>query len=502
MSGAAYPGGRGPAKQMQWTAPEVAFCCRLYRVARVARPDSNRREADMNSRLMISRLVGAAGALGLCGGFGSVCGVASAQDLTTVLVADGLDAPVQVAAPAADFERIFVIEQRGAIRIIKNGTLLPTPFLDIDARILSGGERGLLGMAFSPDYRADGEFYVHYTDNLGDTVIARYTVTGDPDIADPGSEEILLQVDQPFGNHNTGWIGFGADDMLYIPLGDGGSGGDPGHRAQNPMEMLGKIHRIDVLGAPDPGLPYAIPADNPFVGEPDFREEIWALGVRNPWRDDFDPVTGDFWVADVGQNAREEINFQPADSLGGENYGWKCREGLNCFSTDAPCPADCLINPFTDPIHEYPHSDGCSITGGVIYRGSAIADLDGTYFFADLCSSRIWSLRYDGTSVQDFTERTAELAPGGGLALDTIVSFGRDGFGEVYICDLDGEIFKIVGTTCRADLNGDGELTFFDFLEFQNLFAAGDLAADFTGDGVLDFFDFLEFQNAFAAGCP
>ncbi|MFG0285971.1 MAG: PQQ-dependent sugar dehydrogenase [Phycisphaerales bacterium JB039] len=441
--------------------------------------------------------------LSLAAGALALTQAAAAQDLTTTRVVAGLSSPVWVTAPPSDFDRLFVLEKRGAIRIVRDGAVLPTPFLDIDPLISGTGERGLLGLAFSPDYRADGEFYVNYTDNAGDTIIARYTVSADPDVADPASAEILLTVDQPFANHNAGWIAFGPDRMLYIPLGDGGSGGDPGHRAQNPQELLGKVLRLDVLGAPDPGLAYAIPADNPFVGDPDTRDEIWAIGLRNPWRNDFDPATGDLWIADVGQNELEEINFQPAGSLGGENYGWKCREGTACFSTAAPyCPSSCAVNPFVDPIHEYSHSQGCSITGGVVYRGSAIAGLGGTYFFADFCSNRIWSLRYDGASVQELTDRTAELAPGGGLSLGSIVSFGRDAVGEIYICDQGGEIFKIVGRTCRADLTGDDVLDIFDFLEFQNLFGAGDLRADFTGDGALDLFDFLEFQNAFAAGCP
>src|SRR5690606_23884059 len=340
-----------------------------------------------------------------------------------------------------------------------DGAIGATPVLDIDPLVSSAGERGLLGLAFSPEYDTDGEFYLNYTDNAGDTVIARYTVSGDPDVADPASAEILLTVEQPFGNHNAGWISFGPDNMLYIPLGDGGSGGDPGHRAQNPQEMLGKLLRLDVLGAPDPGLAYAIPADNPFVSDPGTLDEIWALGLRNPWRNDFDPMTGDLWIADVGQNQFEEVNFQPASSLGGENYGWKCREAFACFSTDAPfCPSSCTENPFVDPIHAYDHSQGCSITGGVVYRGASIGGLSGTYFFADFCSETIWSLRYDGTSVQDFTNRTSELAPGGGLSIDSIVSFGRDARGEIYIVDQGGEIFQIIGRTCRADIDGSGEL--------------------------------------------
>ncbi|MEO1008718.1 MAG: PQQ-dependent sugar dehydrogenase [Planctomycetota bacterium] len=468
----------------------------------------------------------------------AACGLAAATatgqvDVTTTPFLSGLDEPVFLTALEGDFDRMFVVEKRGVIRVVRDGDVLPTPFLDIDPLISSFGERGLLGLAFSPEYGADGEFYVHYTNNSGDSVIARYRVSDtNPDVADPASAEILLTEDQPFTNHNGGWIGFGGDDMLYISWGDGGSGGDPGGRGQRLDTLLGKMVRIDVLGLPEPGLAYGIPDDNPFVGRPGL-DEIWAYGLRNAWRCDVDPETGDLYIADVGQGAREEVNYQPADSAGGENYGWKCREGDICFSTAVPCPTSCDPSAFVEPVIVYDHSSagGCSITGGMVYRGCQIDGLDGTYFYADLCTNRVWSIRVVDGEATEFVNRTSQF---GGIG--SIVSFGRDAFGELYVVSLGGEIVKIMPTEaitdcdgdltddaceiaagaeadvngdgipddcqCLADIDGDGELTIFDFLEFQNLFDAGDLAADINGDGELTVFDFLEFQNLFGAGCP
>ena len=465
---------------------------------------------------------------------GACASVASAQvEVRTEVFVSGLSAPTALSHVPGDFARVFVAEKRGAVRVVRDGVLLPTPFLDIDPLISSTGERGLLGLAFSPNYADDGLFFVHYTDNSGNTVIARYSVSSaNPDVADPASARVLLTQVQPFSNHNGGWIDFGPnDDMLYIALGDGGSGGDPQGNGQRLTTLLGKILRIDVLGAPDPDLEYAIPADNPFVGTGN-AEEIWAYGVRNPWRNDFDPTTGDLYIADVGQSAREEVNFQRGDSVGGENYGWKCREGELCFSTVLPCPSSCAINPFIDPVVTYDHgaTGGCSITGGMVYRGCQIDGLAGTYFYADFCTNRVWSIRMVDGEVTEFTLRTAQF---GGLS--SIISFGRDAYGEVYVLGQGGTIRKIMPIgpindcdgdltddaceiaagaeadvngdgipdkcQCLADLDGDGELTLFDFLEFQNLFGLGDLRADFDGDGELTMFDFLEFQNQFAVGC-
>ena len=254
-------------------------------------------------------------------------------------VASGLNLPVTVTNAGDGSGRIFIVQQTGEIRILSGGTLLPTPFLDISALVSCCGEQGLLGLAFHPDYATNGFFYVDYTNVAGDTVVARYEVSAtDPNVADPTSAQTVLTQDQPFSNHNGGQLAFGPDGYLYIALGDGGSGGDPQENGQNLQTWLGKILRVDINGDDFPGDPnrnYAVPPDNPFVGDPNALDEIWAYGVRNPWRCTFDRVTGDFFIADVGQNAWEEINFQPASSAGGENYGWDVLEGMHCFE-DVP----------------------------------------------------------------------------------------------------------------------------------------------------------------------
>lgn len=380
----------------------------------------------------------------------------AAVALQTERVASGLNRPVFVTAPPGD-DRLFIVEQRGVIRILHQGGVLPAPFLDIDALIPDPSnfdERGLLGLAFDPAFAENGRFYVNYISNGIDTVIARYLVSqGDPNVADPLSAEILLTIDQPFNNHNGGTIAFSpVDGYLYIGMGDGGSGGDPQQRAQNPQELLGKYLRIDVSGASG----YTVPADNPFVGNPAYRPEIWAAGVRNPYRWSFDRLTGDMWIADVGQDNWEEIDFEPAGGGGGFNYGWDIMEGLHCFEPPSGCDQTGLVL----PIHEYSHGAGCSITGGYAYRGAAIPALAGTYFFADYCTNKIWSLRYDGSTVTEFTDRTAELAPGGGLAIGSISGFGEDGAGELYIVDrgttTTGEVYKILPDPAGVPSTGDG----------------------------------------------
>jgi len=364
----------------------------------------------------------------------------SATEITTTRVASGLSSPVFVTSPSGDMQRVFIVEQPGRIMILKNGEVLPAPFMDISERVSFGGERGLLGLAFHPDYDNNDYFYVNYTNNSGNTVVSRFGATGDPDIADPNSEFILLTITQPFSNHNGGMIAFGpSDGYLYIGMGDGGSGGDPGNRAQNDGLLLGKMLRIDVDG----GVPYGIPPDNPFIGPGNPLDEIWAKGLRNPWRFSFDRSTHDLYIADVGQNIWEEVDFQPSTSPGGENYGWRLMEGNHCYNPSENCDPGGL----TYPIYEYSHGGSpfrCSVTGGYVYRGSAIPDLQGRYFFADYCSAQIWSFLYDGNNVTELIDRTAELAPGEGLSIDDISSFGEDAFGELYIVDIGGEVFKIV----------------------------------------------------------
>lgn len=356
--------------------------------------------------------------------------------IKTQRVANGFSSPLFLTAPTGDFERQFVVEQSSAqIKIIKNGIVLPTPFIDLDEKAQSGGEGGLLGLAFHPNYSSNGLFYVNYTNNSGDTVIARYRVSGNPDIADVSSESIITTIDQPFGNHNGGMMAFSPNDgFLYVFMGDGGSGNDPGNRAQNLSNVHGKIHRIDVNNG------ISIPSSNPFVGVAGL-DSIWSSGLRNPWRASFDRLNGDLYIGDVGQGDREEISWQAGSSGGGENYGWRCMEGTMCTGLSG---CTCNAPELTIPIHDYDSTQSdCSVTGGYVYRGGAIPELNGTYFFGDFCTGKIWSLKWDGTRVTEFQDRTTELIPDVG-AINNISSFGEDAAGEMYIVDIDGEIFKII----------------------------------------------------------
>lgn len=365
---------------------------------------------------------------------------APAVELTTVKVAGGFSDPLYLTSPAGDTARLFVVEQNtGRIRIIKNGSVLPTPFLDIGAKASSGGERGLLGLAFHPNYSSNGYFYVNYTDNGGNTVVARYRVSGNPDVADATSETVLMTAVQPFGNHNGGMMAFSPnDDYLYIGMGDGGSGNDPGNRAQDGSVVFGKILRMDVGN----GAVFRDAPGNPYANNPSFLGSIWALGFRNPWRFSFDRLNGDLYIADVGEGAREEVSWQSGDSSGGENYGWRCMEGKACTGLSG---CTCNSPGLTIPLHDYSHSGGnCSITGGYVYRGADIPELDGTYFYADFCTGRIWSFKRNGNGVTQLVERTAELRPQTGETINNVTSFGEDDRGEIYIVDKDGEIFKIV----------------------------------------------------------
>lgn len=410
----------------------------------------------------------------------SMAGAALAQTaITTVRVASGLSQPLFATAPRGDLNRVFIVQQGGLIRILKmsTGAINATPFLNAAGVITSGGERGLLGLAFHPDYSNNGRFFIYYTRAAdGALTVAEYSVSANPDVANPAATRIVITVPHSTNsNHNGGCTRFGPDGFLYFGTGDGGGAGDSPCNAQNKGILLGKLVRIDV----DSAVPYAIPPSNPFFGDPNARQEIWAFGLRNPWRWCFDSATGDMYIGDVGQNAVEEIDFQPASSAGGENYGWKIMEGDTCFSTSAcNAPPPCNSPLFTDPIHTYTHSSGnCSVTGGCVYRGCAVPGLAGTYFFADYCSNQIWSFKYSGGAVTQFTNRTAQLAPGGGLSISNITSFGEDGLGEIYICDQGGELFKIVPAT-PVDCNGDNLADSCDIALGQS--------TDIDGNGVPD----------------
>jgi glucose/arabinose dehydrogenase len=297
-------------------------------------------------------------------------------------VASGLERPVGIANAGDGSGRLFILEQVGRIRIVRDGELLSSPFLDISGRVgSSASEQGLLGLAFHPGYAENGLFFVNYTDQQGDTVVARFSVSADPNRADPASEAQILTLPQPAGNHNGGHLAFGPDGYLYVGTGDGGGAGDQYGNGQNGGTLLGAMLRLDVDGA----QPYLIPAGNPFVDNPAVRDEIWALGLRNPWRYSFDRLTGDLYIADVGQNQYEEVNYQPADAPGGLNYGWPIMEGMHCF----PADRDCARAGLTQPVVEYQHAQGCSVTGGYVYRGQEFPALTGIYLFGDFCSGRI-----------------------------------------------------------------------------------------------------------------
>ena len=357
----------------------------------------------------------------------------AAVSVTVDAVASGFAQPLFV-TPAGDRSgRLFVVEQGGRIRIVRNGNVLATPFLDISGRVAAGGERGLLGLAFPPGFGAGRTtFYVHYSDTHGDTTISEFRVSPDnPDVADAASERILLTAKQPYANHNGGWIGFDPDGMLLIGLGDGGSGGDPENRASSLDTLLGKILRIDVLGAA-PGQAYGVPADNPFVGRPGALPEILHFGLRNPFRDSIDPATGNLWIGDVGQSAWEEVDVAPAGSHG-LDFGWRRWEGAHCYNPGTGCDPEGV----TMPVTEYPHPTGCSIIGGVVYHGAAIADLRGAYLFSDYCAGTLWAIDAGLPGPQP----PITLAETG----RAISSLGTGEDGEVYLTDLGGgELLRLV----------------------------------------------------------
>jgi glucose/arabinose dehydrogenase len=348
------------------------------------------------------------------------------QGVQLEAVASGLTNPVHLTAPAGD-ARLFIVEQSGRIRIVQNGQLLGTPFLDLSSKLRYGGEQGLLSLAFHPQYATNGFFYVNYTDNSGDTRVERYRVSSDPNRADPASAKQILFVDQPYSNHNGGHILFGPDGMLYIGMGDGGSGGDPQGNGQNRGSLLGKLLRIDV----NSGDPYGIPTGNPFANSAGARPEIWAYGLRNPWRIAFDRTDSRLYVADVGQNAVEEINVVPAVT-GGQNYGWNVLEGSRCYGS-----SNCSRSGLTLPVTEYSHSDGCSVTGGIVYRGSRLPQLRGHYFYSDYCQGWIRSFRYaNGQATEPRTWNLGEIGQ--------VLSYGEDSAGEMYVLSANGRVYRFI----------------------------------------------------------
>ena len=360
--------------------------------------------------------------------------VDAADSIELERIASGLKDPLLVVHSGDGSNRLFVVEQGGQVLIYDGGRMLDQAFLDLASEVSTGGERGLLGLAFHPDYSSNGFFFVTYTDRQGDSVISRLSVSADANRADAASEVEVLSFRQPFSNHNGGHMAFGPDGYLYIATGDGGGGGDPQNNSQDLGSFLGKILRIDV-----DGLPFAIPQDNPFVGSSGARDEIWAYGLRNPWRFSFDRNTGDLFVGDVGQSREEEIDFQPANSSGGENYGWKRKEGSLCFEPASGCDEPGL----TDPILVYGHGPHCSVTGGYRYRGRGNSALRGVYVFGDFCSGVIWG---------------AEPGAGGVwsamVLADTqlsITSFGEDETGELYVVDRGGRLFRVAGSALVAD---------------------------------------------------
>lgn len=362
-----------------------------------------------------------------------------------------VDSPVDI-TNAGD-TRIFVADQDGEIVVLDStGASLGT-FLDIQDRVIAGGERGLLGIAFHPNYASNGFFYVNYTrdpDSMmsgesgeGDTRVSRFSRIGavGSNVADPLSEFPIITIPQPFANHNAGDLNFGPDGNLWIAMGDGGGGCDPLDASQDPLELLGKTLRIDVDG----GSPYAIPGDNPFVGPDGIDDEIWSFGLRNPFRFSFDRTTGDLWTSDVGQNAWEEINVAPASSLGGENYGWDCREGAHDASDPLPEGSNCgttaaCTGPFVEPVHEYDHDDGCSVIGGYVYRGASYASLiNGYYFFADICSNNLWALSPGGCP-------GTYIVHSYGTPVSSPSTFGESNTGELLIASLGGTIYRLTAT--------------------------------------------------------
>ncbi|MBK7644292.1 MAG: PQQ-dependent sugar dehydrogenase [Planctomycetes bacterium] len=409
-------------------------------------------------------------------------------------VASGLVNPTFAGSPDGDFQRLFLLEQasgsNGYIRVLDLSQTPPqlqsAPYLSINP-ILAGGEEGLLGLAFHPNFANNGYFFVYYTNTNGDNQVVRYRANAPfatSTSADPTSANPVMTISHPgASNHNGGWLAFGPDGYLYISTGDGG----PGMHSQDLGLRLGKIMRVDPDGDAYPldrSRNYAIPPGNPFVGTSGALPEIWHLGLRNPWRAAFDRATGDLWIGDVGNASFEEIEFVPA-GMSGLNFGWDCMEGFSCTGSGN---CNCNDPAHTLPVHAYAHTSGnCSIIGGSRYRGSSLCNFQGLYFFGDFCSGRVWTVGWNGSGVQNLTERTAELNAGGGPAISLLTAFGEDAAGELYICDALGDVFKIVGGNL-VDCNANGVQDACDL--------ASGASHDWNSDGVLD-----ECQLAGTPGC-
>ena len=384
---------------------------------------------------------------------------AEEKNLSSVLIADGYKKPVFITSYPNNAKLLYIVEQAGLIKLINDGKKLSRPFFDINKRVVNpnrpGDERGLLGFAFHPNHTNNGKFYINYMDNDGNTIISEFSTNSELR-ANHKSERIILKLKQPYGNHNGGDIQFGPDGYLYISIGDGGKAGDPLNAGQDLSSLFGKIIRIDIEQKP-----YGIPKSNPFFGQKGKREEIWAWGLRNVWRFSFDKQTGDKYLADVGQNKWEEVNFEPASSKGGLNYGWRIMEANHCYDPKENCPTEGLIK----PIIEYPNDanhpafafriieelsfsetdvEGCSVTGGYVYRGQKIKSMQGQYIFGDYCSGNIWTLKVVNGKALNFKNRTEEINIGGGEFTTYISSFGQDSDGEIYIIDYNGGIYKLI----------------------------------------------------------
>jgi glucose/arabinose dehydrogenase len=351
------------------------------------------------------------------------------------IVASGFVHPIQVTNAGDGSGRLFVVEQTGLIKIIKEGQVLVQPFLDVRDLISLGSERGLLGLAFHPQYSQNGYFYIDYTDVNGNTTIERYSASQDPDVADPQSSLILFKIDQPYANHNGGQLAFGPDGYLYIGMGDGGSANDPLNNGQSLSIPLGKLLRIDV----DHGTPFAVPADNPFANQSGVDARIWDWGLRNPWRFSFDDLTGDLYIGDVGQDQYEEIDFEAAGSSGGLNYGWRCMEGSHIHNTQPPCDSQSYLNSLIPPILDYSHADGEAVIGGFVYRGSTFPALQGIYFFGDYITGKLWSVKLISRNPYTWSQYRLELETGLNIS-----AFGEDEQGEIYVADYSGGTIRLL----------------------------------------------------------